>query len=554
MNLDKETIKALKETLTSTRRDGIWQISEMLIESYSIKTIGESKKEIYLYQAGVYVEGQSILEEDIRIILEELMNKSIVSEILGHIKAGTRAERKDFKVDKNFINFNNGVYDLEANKLRYHDPKYLFFHKLAVNYDPYAKCPMVDEFLNQILREDHVNIMKEWFGYVLYRDYFIKKALILTGEKNTGKTTALNIFASLIGRENTSGVSLHQIAGDKFSTAELYNKHLNLVDDLQADDIKSTGKFKMVTGKSGIGAEYKFGNRFQFQNFAKLTYACNKIPNVQDNDDDAYFERWIVIKFDRPVDKPDKFLLDRILTEEEKSGLLNQLLRHLNNLIANQEFTYKRDSEEIKADMIKSSSSVASFVYDCLKEEVGSIITKDDLHYYFGLYAKEENLPFEELKKFGKELLKHAKYITESRLGTQRTWNNIKLNDDYDEKYIRKLGNEKIIQSDEGGGDNDENEFFDEQSPTHYMDTKTGEILPVKPEESGDSGVGREPEESVEATQTQEQGQLAVVGDSSGHIQPDRKVEEADPLPNEPEPRSTSRFEDDKRDPDIRYH
>ena len=49
--------------------------------------------------------------------------------------------------------------------------------------------------------------------------YFIKKAIIFVGERDTGKTTLINLLASLMGKGNVSGVSLQRITSDKFATA-----------------------------------------------------------------------------------------------------------------------------------------------------------------------------------------------------------------------------------------------------------------------------------------------------------------------------------------------
>ena len=60
-----------------------------------------------------------------------------------------------------------------------------------------------------------------------------------------------------------------KIATDKFSSAHLYQKHINSFDDLSSRDVNDTGTFKIVTGGGSITAEYKFGSQFQFENYAK---------------------------------------------------------------------------------------------------------------------------------------------------------------------------------------------------------------------------------------------------------------------------------------------
>ena len=131
-----------------------------------------------------------------------------------------------------------------------------------------------------------------------------------------------------IGKENVSGISLQSLAHDKFVRTGLHNKHLNIYDEMSAKDIEDTGLFKMATGSSTIPGEYKFGLTFNFHNYAKMTFGCNKIPSIKDTDDTAYFSRWMVIQHENVFsdDNDDKHLLEKITTEKELSGLLFQVI------------------------------------------------------------------------------------------------------------------------------------------------------------------------------------------------------------------------------------
>ena len=310
---------------------------------------------------------------------------------------------------------NNGILDIETGQLLDHNPSFLFLHTLPVNYDPEADCPEIKKFLEEILSLQDISVIQEWFGYMLYRSYFIKKALIAVGEKDTGKTTLLILMASFIGKENVSGVSLQRLASDKFAAAQFYNKHLNLFDDLSFKDINDNGGFKIATGGGLITGEYKFGDQFQFENYSKLTFSCNKIPSVKDANDEAYFSRWIVIQFNNVVTSPNKFLRDRLTTPQELSGLLNFALTGLKRLIANQEFSYTKDADEIKEEMLRSGSVCANFVYDCLEEETGAWISKEVMYEKFASYARSKKLPVGTVIYFGKKLPKYATYITDSK-------------------------------------------------------------------------------------------------------------------------------------------
>ena len=93
----------------------------------------------------------------------------------------------------------------------------------------------------------------------------------------------------------------------------------------------------MLTGNDLIGAEYKFGKHFTFQNRAKLLFSANKIPETHD-DTDAYFRRWIIIVFpniftEHTIPKADPNLLQKLATPEELSGLLHKALEALSTLL-----------------------------------------------------------------------------------------------------------------------------------------------------------------------------------------------------------------------------
>ena len=420
-----------KANFSNHSKETSYEIAKYLIKKFQVKTIGERIREIFIYKDGIYVLGLNNLKSEIQEILEEFATQNNKNNIIEMIKDSTLANLKDFNVDKNFINLNNGIFNIKVGKFIPHSPEYLFFTKIPVNYDANATCPVIEKFLDEILPEDYKKIILEWFGYCLFRNYFIKKAIIFVGEKDTGKSTLIKLFERFIGKENVSGISLQKMASDKFSSSNFYNKHINVYDDLSFYDINDNGSFKIATGGGIISGEKKFGEQFQFQNFSKLTFACNKIPDVKDTNDDAYFSRWIIIPFLAEITKVDKFLTDKMTTNEELSGLLNWALLSLGVIIKNQEFSYGKTPEEIKKEMLLSGSMVANFVKDCLEEETGAWVSKDDIYAECARYAKFNNLPIVDKKFLGRKLPNHSGYIIDGTKVIDKKqiqgWRNVKI-------------------------------------------------------------------------------------------------------------------------------
>lgn len=410
-----ESEKKLMQLWMTDKSLGAQSAADYLVDRYSVKTIGQKTRDVYLYKDGIYVLGINTLRGEIQRILGYEASRHYKNEIIEKIKDSTTMDRKEFNVSRDLINLDNGVLNIKTGEIIKHDPQYLFFNKISASFNKNADCPMIKKFLSEVLDRDNIPVIQEWLGYALYRSYFIKKAIIFVGEGDTGKTTLLRLFERFIGKDNVSGVSLQKITSDKFAAAHFYSRHINIYDDLSFKDISDNGAFKIATGGGSITGEYKFGEQFQFENFAKLTFACNKIPDVKDPNDAAYFSRWIIIHFRNEVAKPDKFLIDKITSSGELSGLLNFALEGLKRLLENQRFSYDKAPHEIKMEMQRSGSVIAQFAHDCLKEATGQWISKIKMHEVFVQYARSKNLPADTMENLGKKIRNYADYIIDSK-------------------------------------------------------------------------------------------------------------------------------------------
>ena len=142
------------------------------------------------------------------------MTKSAKTETFHKIADETSSGRDVFSsADIRFIPLKNGVYDSTTGKLLPHDPKYKFTCQFPIIHDPKAECPKTANFLRQILNEEQLLTLQEWLGYYFYREYSFKKAIILVGEGDTGKTTLLEVITHLLGRDNLSAILPQDVQG-----------------------------------------------------------------------------------------------------------------------------------------------------------------------------------------------------------------------------------------------------------------------------------------------------------------------------------------------------
>lgn len=419
-----------------------FKAAEYCIKKYSCITINGEKPEIYAFIDGYYQRGEALIQKELQSLVKQKLSRMKVSETLGHIQRSTINDRKIlYSAPINYINLNNGILDLKNKELIPHHPEIKFCQKIPVNYNPESKTNKFLLFLKQTMREKDIITFQEFCGSILKRNYWHKKAVVLIGAGNTGKTTLIKLLINFFDESNSSSVSLHNLTQDKFAAAFLEHKLINYYDDLDYQEINSTGAFKIATGDGLLSGERKFGDKFQFKNYAKLLFATNKISGVKDTEDEAYYGRWLIFPFNNVFEfgkNTNIDLINDILSDEEKSGMLNWFIQGLERLESNGKFSYERIPDDNRVFMESNSNSISSFSHNCLKEGQGLWVSKEDLYQIYSLYCEQEGLSRATKEMFGRLFITKARYVTESRRdcvledgSTKKSvkgWENLELN------------------------------------------------------------------------------------------------------------------------------
>lgn len=449
-NYEEEEILKL---FLKTPKQGTYKLAEYIVSKYNIITIGEKEREMFIYRDGMYHPGADnlVIFPEIQRILNHHVDRKAKSETYHKICDMTSHPRSVFtETPLRYIPLKNGVFDFETKELLPHSAHYHFMYQFPVIYNPQAECPKAQAFFYQVLTPEQRTIVEEWIGYYFWRNYMFKKAIIFVGAGDTGKTTLLEVIVNLLGANNISSISLQKMSSDKFSAAHLYEKHGNIVDELSARDISDTGAFKMATGGGTITGEYKFGNQFGFKNFSKFTFACNRIPDVSDTNDEAYFNRWMVIRFENVIKKVIPNFIETLKTEEERSGLFNLAMVGLERLLRHKRFSYHNTAEQTKSEMMRAGSSIAMFAAEMLEKDIGNEIGKDTMYDAYVDYCERNHLSAQTKDMLGKRLGDYVYYISDgvSAGGVKRVWRSVKL---------RLVTPEQIAE--EENANNDFNEF-----------------------------------------------------------------------------------------------
>lgn len=446
------------------RREATEEIVEYIENKEYLYTIKDDiKSEVWVYQEGVYKpNGKSHIAEQCRKILEEHFTTHLKNEILSKIEADTYIESEEF-FKNNYIEeipVLNGILNIKTKKLLPFNPKKIFFNKLPINYNPKAKCLNIEKHFKETLKnEEDAKVMFEIFGFFLYKDYFIEKAIMFVGDGRNGKGKTIDLMKRFLGADNCCSVSLNQLSDGGFRVWDLFGNMANLAGDLSSNALKDTAMLKQTTGRDLIGADRKNKSTINFVNYAKHVFACNDLPRVYDFSR-GFWERWVLFEFPYTFVKKsiydklskeekknqklmDIFIIDKLTTKEELSGLLNKAIEGLHKILKQKDFSYSVGVNEIKRFWVRKSDSFTAFAMDHLKEDYNELISKARLRKAFSRYCKEHKIRGASDRNI-KVVLEEMFGVTERQeTGGSRVWDGVKLKEESKYNYMEgKLSQE----------------------------------------------------------------------------------------------------------------
>ncbi len=352
------------------------KFAKFLIKNANIVKIDN---QLYTFNGKYYENGKTVIERNIIKYLpgtKDTLRKEIVKYIDLLIEDNKSPEESNY-----FIVFRNGVYDLIDECLKPFSEKYIVTNYIDWNYDEKAYSKAVDDFLNSVICNDEKlrKIIEEMIGYTFFRQNELGKSFILLGNKSNGKSTLSSVLQKLLGPKNLSSIDMKDL-GERFKTAELYNKLANIGDDICDNYIDDNNMFKTIVTGGRIIAEKKGQDPFEFQPYCKLIFSSNNMPKTRDRTG-AVKRRLIIIPFNRefkPTDKDFdpyikyKLTIDNV--DENMSYLINLGIKGLNRILGNNGFTkselvekqieeYDKDNNPFKR-WIEDIKDVDSFIND----------------------------------------------------------------------------------------------------------------------------------------------------------------------------------------------
>ena len=150
--------------------------------------------------------------------------KNLVEQFLSSITPASMLKQDRSKA---MINLHNGTFEvtLDYQMLRQPSADDFLKYQLDFDYEPNAKAPMFEQYLNRVLPdEDSQKVLAEYMGYIFAKGLKLEKVLILYGSGANGKSVFYEIINALLGSENVSSYSLDELTKENsYQRAVHYN-------------------------------------------------------------------------------------------------------------------------------------------------------------------------------------------------------------------------------------------------------------------------------------------------------------------------------------------
>lgn len=267
------------------------------------------------------------------------------------------------------INVQNGVLDLNTGELGPHRPEHHHRNQLTTTYDAASECPRWLQFLDEVFsvdpdRQEKIDFLQEWFGYLLVPSTAHQKMLWLFGPGANGKSALLEVMQDMLGEENSSSMMLSEMSNE-FYRYELYGKLANFAGEHPAGARLNDGFIKSTVTGDSITANRKNRSPIQFRPTVRLVAAMNELPTLKDISH-GFFRRLIVLTLNRTFTKKEQNHNLSAELRSERAGVLTWAVQGLHRLQQQKAFTPVPSSDALCQQYQFTSDPVAMFVRDCI--------------------------------------------------------------------------------------------------------------------------------------------------------------------------------------------
>jgi putative DNA primase/helicase len=320
----------------------------------------------------------------------------------------------------------NGLFYLPTRKLFGPSPKFWSANVLEFGYDPEARAPRFEQFLEEIWPgdEEAQQTLLEMFLLCLTDVTRCQKAFMFVGPPRGGRGTIGRVLRGLIGEENYVGATFYDFK-ETFGLEAWIGKKVAVFSDASLDGVykREQGliaeRLKNITGEDKLSVRQKNTKNWNGMLRTRMLMFSNEIMHFRD-DSGALVERFITWRMKQSfVGREDRNLTAKLLAE--RPGIFNLALDALDRLRERGwQFLQPANGVEMVEDLSDLASPIRVFVKDHCEIGMPNSVKLETLFLKRRSWAAQHNQWPSSEEEFSKKLRAAFHHIDSDR---PRTFN-----------------------------------------------------------------------------------------------------------------------------------
>ena len=362
-----------------------------------------SNDTVLLFDDGTWVPDEPRVARILQELLGGHYGNNVKEEYInGYVEVHDeyRVDWADMSLKPGFAAVENGLLDLmKGEVVRDLVPDDRAIVKLPVTWEGMdVECEEWENYLRTSVESTGRPVLQEYVGLCLDTGHYpYKKALMLLGGGDNGKGVFEGVVTEMLGTGNVTNDDLCDM-GNQFGLQRLRTKAANINSDIHGGKITETSMFKKLTGEDNVRVEGKHQTATQMKNPAKMIFAANSIPSVEDAQR-AFYARWLLVQFPNRFTKnpDDQYMnadlgLETRIKENELSGILAWAVKGFQRLSEQGHYTGTHTAEYNREQWNSYQDTTGTFVRNyvtpgnpVVDEGANSMMSVDEM---YELYKK----------------------------------------------------------------------------------------------------------------------------------------------------------------------
>lgn len=318
------------------------------------------------------------------------VSSSAIKEAIERVKDSPELQIDlEEKSNTDFINLNNGVYNISSQTLKPPDLSYGFNYRLNFNYvQEDERClDSFNYYIESSIGKENSECLLRTIGAALSSIRDFKKAVIILGAPDSGKSKILDLIEMAVGKQYVTCKPFDKIGTEKAVASYVCGKRVNLSRDIKLGLIKEDDGFKSVISCEEITGRLLYKNEISVTPKVMFIAASNAFPKFR-NADDACLNRLIVIKIKGYDGQPNPNFPQKLF--DEKDSICSLAIDKLKDFISSEyDFCMSDDSQKLLEQEKAKLHTVESFIEEHYEADSNGSVSSVKLYEHYKEWCKD---------------------------------------------------------------------------------------------------------------------------------------------------------------------